>query len=91
MNTEKKIKLFGLAVIAAAVYHFADYVKDNEFHTYETDDTTFKNGEVLMPDYVHQDTLVVIDADFLNYCMEKYDIASDGDIADVLRTTTKKY
>lgn len=59
-------------------------------HTFETDDTKFYNGEILLPDYVHLDTLIVIDAKLLNWCMEKYDISSDGDINDVLKITTKK-
>lgn len=53
-------------------------------HTYETDDTRFKNGEILMPDYVHTEKLMVVNADSLNWAMEYYDAASDGDIADIL-------
>ncbi len=61
-----------------------------EQHTYETDDLSFKNGEVLYPDYAHQDTLIVVNADSLNWCMENYDIASDGDIWDVLHAYSKQ-
>lgn len=53
-------------------------------HTYETDDTHYYKGEVLYPDYAHDDTLMVNNADSLNWCIEHYDIASDGDINDVL-------
>lgn len=60
-------------------------------HTYETDDTNFKNGEILLPDYVHLDTLVVTDAVFLNKWMKDYDVESDGDIIDLLRVSTKQY
>lgn len=60
-------------------------------HTYETDDTKFHNGEILLPDYVHLDTLVVTDAKFINWAMEYYDAASDGDIMDILRSGTEKY
>lgn len=57
--------------------------------TYETDNTHFYNGEILLPDYVHTDTLVVTDAKTLNWCMANYDVASDGDINDILTITTK--
>lgn len=59
-------------------------------HTYETDDTQYYKGEVLYPDYVHDDTLVVVNAKDLNMLMEKYDVQSDGDINDILRVTTIK-
>lgn len=56
---------------------------------YETDDTTYFNGQVLYPDYVHLDTLIVTDAETLNRLMSQYDIASDADIMDVLCITTE--
>lgn len=59
-------------------------------HYYETDDTQYVNGEVLYPDYIHSDTLVVTDAAFLNWCMRYYNAECDGDISDILRTTTEK-
>lgn len=61
-----------------------------EGKTYETD-TKFHKYEILYPDYAHTDTLVVIQADSLNWCMEHYDIASDGDISDVLYAYCSKY
>lgn len=57
--------------------------------SYESDDTDFYNGEILLPDYVHQDTLIVTNAAFLNWAMEHYDAASDGDILDILCVTTE--
>lgn len=51
---------------------------------------TYKNGEILLPDYVHLDTLIVVNADSLNWAMGYYDPASDGDIADILRIYTVK-
>lgn len=66
-----------------------DTVKFTPVHTYETDDTGFYNGEILLPDYIHIDTLVVTKADVLNWCMEHYDISSNGDIVDILRISTK--
>jgi len=59
-------------------------------HTYETDDLSFKNGEILYPDYVHDDTIIVSNADSLNWCMENYNIASDGDIWDVLHAYSNR-
>lgn len=58
---------------------------------YETSDTNYRNGQILYPDYVHTDTLVVVNADSLNWCIANYDIASDGDISDVLRAYTVPY
>lgn len=52
---------------------------------YETSDTNYRYGQILYPDMVHSDTLIVTNADSLNWCFENYDIASDGDINDVLR------
>ena len=78
-----------IAVILIVLQLVACSARTNE-HTYETDDTKYFNGEILPPDYVHEDTLVVIDAAFLNYLMENYDVASDGDISDCLRVTTRK-
>lgn len=67
------------------------YSLDGTAHTYETDDTVFHNGEVLLPDYVHTDTLLVIDANFINWAMKEYDAQSDGDISDILKTGTVPY
>ncbi|MEO7044309.1 MAG: hypothetical protein ABI091_03320 [Ferruginibacter sp.] len=51
---------------------------------YETSDTNYFNGQILPPDYVHENILVVVNADSINWCMENYNIAGDGDILDVL-------
>lgn len=56
----------------------------DSLHTYESDDTGFYDGEILLPDYVHSDTLVVISSKFINWAMEYYDAGSDGDISDIL-------
>jgi len=56
----------------------------NASHTYESDDTGFYDGEILLPDYVHSDTLVVVSSKFLNWAMEHCDAGSDGDISDIL-------
>ena len=49
----------------------------------------FFNGQVLMPDEVHQDTLIVTDAKYLE---ENIDSAmSDGGIIELLNETTVPY
>lgn len=48
----------------------------------------FTNGQILYPDYVHSDTLVVNDADYLNACMNDGKLKSDGDIMEILNETT---
>lgn len=52
--------------------------------------TYFYNGEILLPDYAHTDTLVVTDAAFLNTKLvdNAYDVQSDGDISDLLGAAT---
>jgi hypothetical protein len=59
---------------------------------YESDDTNYINGQILLPDYIHpKDTLVVINAPYLNECLARPDIGSDGDIMEILNETTVKY
>lgn len=50
---------------------------------YESD-SKFYAGQVLYPDYVHTDTLVVLDGVRLSWAMSNPNIASDEDISDVL-------
>lgn len=92
-------KIIGLPLVCGSFIYATAYVKDNEFHSYpdythsyETNESKFYNGEVLLPDYVHLDTLVVIDAAFLNEMIisDKYEVASDGDINDLLTVATVK-
>lgn len=51
-----------------------------------TDSVWYHNGEVLLPDYVHSDTLIVTDATFLNKWLicNEYNVGGDGDIDDLL-------
>lgn len=99
MKTETKIRIYGLTLIAVSTLYFALYVKANDFpdvkvntyvHSYETDENRFYNGEILLPDYVHADTLQVINADFLNEMIidNGYNAESDGDIYDLLQEGT---
>ena len=60
-------------------------------HPFETDDTAFYNGEILLPDYVNMDTLIVTDANYLNWAMNKFNPGSDGDIMEILKEGTIPY
>lgn len=48
----------------------------------------FYNGEILLPDYLHDDTLIVVDADFLNKEMPKCE-GSDESIMELLCVTSE--
>lgn len=74
-----------LIVFFAACQHIMiDDKKQDTYPLYETSYTHYYDGQILLPDYVHSDTLVVISSKFLNWAMEHYDAASDGDISDIL-------
>lgn len=92
-NDNKALLVMFIVVVTVfillTVIPFKKFVKQP--HTYETDDTQFYNGEILYPDHVHTDTLIVTDAPFINKWMRDYDAASDGDIYDILRVSTNKY
>lgn len=60
------------------------YTTTNPSPLYETEGHKYYDGEILLPDYVHIDTLIVVDAKYLNWAMTYYDAASDGDIAEIL-------
>ena len=60
-------------------------------HSYDTDDQTFYDGEILLPDMVHDDTLIVTNAELLNEYIGSEDIGSDGDINDLLKEGTVKF
>ena len=51
----------------------------------------FANGQILYPDYAHADTLKVVDADYLNKCLNDGKLKSDGDIMEILNETTINY
>jgi hypothetical protein len=48
----------------------------------------FHNGQILLPDYVHDDTLIVTDADWLNKHIDS--ATADGAIMELLNHSTKK-
>jgi hypothetical protein len=49
----------------------------------------FRNGDILLPDYVHEDTLIVTDADWLNKYIDS--TGGDGEIMELLNHSTEKY
>ena len=44
----------------------------------------YKNGDTLLPDYVHTDTLIVVSEKLLNECFSKTDAATDEEISDII-------
>lgn len=48
----------------------------------------YSNGEVLLPDYVHEDTLIVTDAELLNRLLPCTN-GSDGEISVILSMGTE--
>lgn len=50
---------------------------------------SFVDGQILLPDMVHSDTLIVVDAKYLNQCMNDGKLKSDGDIMEILNETTE--
>lgn len=58
---------------------------------YESDDTHYTNGQILLPDMLHDDTLIVTNAPYLNECLARPEVGSDGDIMEILNETTVKY
>lgn len=58
-------------------------------HTFETDDTTFFNGERLFPDKMHSDTLEVVDAAYINHEIQSPTISSWDDIKEIILNGTK--
>jgi hypothetical protein len=51
----------------------------------------FKNEQVLYPDGIHKDTLIVYDAEYINKCLSDGRLKTDGDIMEILNETTVKY
>jgi hypothetical protein len=47
----------------------------------------FYNGQILLPDHVHQDTLIVTDADWLNKHIDA--ATADGAIMELLNHSTE--
>lgn len=87
-TSNKYFAMAGLCFIIMAVmvlYKSVTILQNRASKTeFKQDRANFKNGEILLPDYAHTDTIVVMDADGLNEAIEKVD-GSDGEIDSVLR------
>lgn len=62
----------------------------SKFSGYGTTATIFYNGQVLPPDVIHADTLIVMDAEYLNFAFAHYDLETIADIIEVLQESTVK-
>lgn len=66
--------------------------RSTKYDGYESDDTSYVNGQILVPDMIHPDTLVVLDADYLNKCLgDDMLLQSDDDLIELLNETTAPY
>lgn len=95
---EKAIYIYFIgAFVLLCILSYLSHRKDApatkvfKYSGYETDDTSYYNGQLLFPDMIHQDTLVVVDAKQLNECIASPYVASDGDLIEILNETTQKY
>lgn len=87
MNKSQTLQLLAVIAIFGAISFVALSKKQVQpasrpeiYKEYRAD---FKAGEILLPDYACNDTLIVVDAVGLNAAIEQCD-GSDGDIAAVL-------
>lgn len=79
-------KIIGLPLALSSLVYMGFYVADNELNSYpevQQEEAKFYNGQVLYPDYVCSDTLVVINEALLNDEIGKCD-GSDGSYSDLL-------
>lgn len=86
MKQETKIRIFGVLMAISSISYMGCYIVDNELKNKPVSHepaSTFYNGEILMPDYCHNDTLVVINAKLLNDEIGNCD-GSDGSYSDLL-------
>lgn len=70
-------------------YKKAVIIEDTfKYEGYETDDTCYYIGQILYPDYVHLDTLVVIIPKLLNRMMADPTVGSDEELSEILGECT---
>lgn len=70
-----------LVIVSAIIAAYSNL--ENSANAVHTQQNKFYNGEILLPDYVHLDTLVVVAADSLNRMMPQTD-GSDFEINQLL-------
>jgi hypothetical protein len=86
-NAAKANWLIAGACLVAMIWLAAIGYKDKSVHT-QPPPQEYKNGEILYPDYAHDDTLTVIDADGLNQAATYCD-GTDGEINEMLHLYCK--
>lgn len=79
----------GLCLAIIALMYVAKF-KQPYKPVFKQNRADFKNGEIILPDYAHDDTLVVVDSEGLNKGIEDCD-GTDGDIDSVLHRFCTKY
>ena len=82
--TDKKMAYLHFAAAALCAIPLLFFKPPGKQTIFKQDRANFRNGEVLLPDYVLSDTVVVIDADGLNYAIDSTDVGTDGEIDSVL-------
>lgn len=60
-----------------------------KYSGYETDDTSYVKGQVLPPDQIHDNALIVVNADSLNWSLRYENSESDADLIRVLNKYCK--
>lgn len=88
MNKNQTYQLLAVIAIFAAISYVA--ITSEQIQpasrpemVFKENRADFKAGEILLPDYAHDDTLIVVNPDGLNAEIEMCD-GSDGDISAVL-------
>lgn len=76
-------------VIAAILFCFADSSNTPTSNIVANIFQNFKDGDTLLPDYSHVDTLIVTNAERVNFLFMKSQPATDGEISEVLGKGTR--
>jgi hypothetical protein len=85
----KRLKTILFVTIYGAGLTFFMYC-NRQKQTFKTDRADFKAGEIVGPDYAHDDTLIVVDADKLNTAIYNCE-GTDGEIDSILHLYCKSY
>jgi hypothetical protein len=59
-----------------------------KYSGYETDDTNYYQGQILLPDLIHSDTLAVIFPELLNKMLQDPTISSDEELDEIIQECT---
>lgn len=78
---------FALSAYMLSCIHNNKPVGNMDIHA-TVDVDSFNNGDILLPNYVHDDTLIVTNAEFLNDNID--DSVTDSEINNLLIKTTQR-